>query len=377
MDNHSNDSLNIGNNFFGIGNNNSNCGENKSTNNDNEQQKWILHDRLPSPVTLKEALTRYLDITNPPTQRILSILSEHASNSYESELLKNLSKDSAAYENWKAKYFPNFLEILTEFSSINPPLEFIFTQLPVLKPRHYSISSSSLTQSAFQIDLTVAVIQYYTESGYRHYGVCSNFLNDKPIGGDVFAFIRSAPNFRLPKERKVPIIMVGPGTGIAPFRSFWEHRIKLKELNPSADYGKMTLFFGCRYPSMQLYREEIETAMLNNVIKDYHVAYSRQPNQPKKYVQDIMRLLSRQIYSDLIERKGHIYVCGDVSMAQDVNKTLQFILNENGIHDADMTLLSLKESMRYHEDIFGITLRTAEVTNRNRSDAVRRTFSNS
>ena len=62
----------------------------------------------------------------------------------------------------------------------------------------------------------------------------------------------------------------------------------------------------------------------------------------KQYVQDVMRQLSQQIYCDLIERKGHIYVCGDVSMAQDVNKTLQFILQENGIHDADMTLLSLK-----------------------------------
>lgn len=110
MDNHTNESMNSASSLFGIGNNNSNFDGNKSPNH-LEKQKWILHDRLPSPVTLKEALTRYLDITNPPTQRILSILSEHASNSDESELLKNLSKDSAAYETWKAKYFPNFLEV--------------------------------------------------------------------------------------------------------------------------------------------------------------------------------------------------------------------------------------------------------------------------
>lgn len=160
-------------------------------------------------------------------------------------------------------------------------MEFIFTQLPLLKPRHYSISSSPLSHSSFQVELTVAVIQYNTESGARHYGVCSNFLNDIPIGHDVYAFIRSAPNFRMPKERKVPIIMIGPGTGIAPFRSFWEHRAKLKELNKDVEYGKIKLFFGCRYPALQLYAKEIKEAMINNVIKEYHVAYSRQPDHPK------------------------------------------------------------------------------------------------
>lgn len=75
------------------------------------QQKWVLHDRLPFAVTLREALTRYLDITSPPTQRLLSIFSEHASDQSEANILKNLSKDSNAYETWKAKYFPNFLEV--------------------------------------------------------------------------------------------------------------------------------------------------------------------------------------------------------------------------------------------------------------------------
>ncbi|KPM03085.1 nitric oxide synthase-like protein 1, partial [Sarcoptes scabiei] len=333
------------------------------------QQKWVLHDRLPFAVTLREALTRYLDITSPPTQRLLSIFSEHASDQSEANILKNLSKDSNAYETWKAKYFPNFLEILNDFSSLNPPLEFIFTQLPLLKPRHYSISSSPLVTSALQVDLTVAVIHYRTENGAEHFGVCSNFLNDIPIGHDVFAFIRSAPNFRMPKERKVPIIMIGPGTGIAPFRSFWQQRSKLMAINPATSYGEMILFFGCRYPALQLYRKEILEQVEKGVIDDYFVAYSRRPNQKKQYVQDILRKLSKKIFTKLIEQKGHIYVCGDVSMAEDVNKTLQQILQENGIEDAEMMLLKLKETLRYHEDIFGITLRTAEVTNRNRTHA--------
>lgn len=250
--------------------------------------------------------------------------------------------------------------MLTEFGSVNPPLELIFTQLPLLQPRYYSISSSPLSNSAFQIDLTVAVVQYQTESGARHNGVCSNYLNNISPGHSVYGFIRSAPNFRMPKARNVPIIMVGPGTGIAPFRAFWEHRAKLRELNQTAEYGKIKLFFGCRYPSMQLYKEEIEQMMEQGIIHEYHVAYSRDPGQPKviphlptihyliihfgiqKYVQDVMRKVSKQIYQELIELKGHIYVCGDVSMAEDVNRTLKWILQDNGVKDAEMAIYSLK-----------------------------------
>ena len=83
-----------------------------------------------------------------------------------------------------------------------------------------------------------------------------------------------------------------------------------------------------------------------------------------------MRLASRQVYQTLMEQSGHIYVCGDVSMADDANKTIKSILLENGVLDPEMAIYYLKESQRYHEDIFGITLRTAEVTNKGRSDAL-------
>ena len=126
----------------------------------------------------------------------------------------------------------------------------------------------------------MAVVQYTTATGAAHNGVCSTFLKSIPVGENVYGFIRSAPNFRLPRERDVPIIMVGPGTGIAPFRAFWEHRARMKELS-QATYGQMKLFFGCRYPSMQVYRREIEAMMAQGVISEYYVAYSRNAGQPK------------------------------------------------------------------------------------------------
>lgn len=163
---------------------------------------------------------------------------------------------------------------------MKPSLEMVFTQLPLMQPRYYSISSSPLSNSAIQMDLTVAVVQYVTASGAPHRGVCSNFLQNIPLGQNVYGYVRSAPNFRLPKERDVPIIMVGPGTGIAPFRAFWEHRSKMKDLN-QAEYGEMKLFFGCRFPSMQLYRREIESMIENGIITDYYVAFSRKSGEPK------------------------------------------------------------------------------------------------
>lgn len=124
------------------------------------------------------------------------------------------------------------------------------------------------------------MVQYTTATGSAHNGVCSNFLKNIPVGENVYGFIRSAPNFRLPKERDVPILMVGPGTGIAPFRAFWQHRAKMIGLN-QAEYGQMKLFFGCRYPSMQLYRREIESMQEEGIISEYHVAYSRKAGQAK------------------------------------------------------------------------------------------------
>lgn len=187
------------------------------------------------------------------------------------------------------------MQILKEFSSVDPPLELFFTQMPLLQPRYYSISSSPLSNSAIQIDLTVAVVQYQTASGARHNGVCSNYLNNIPTGHDVYGFIRNAPNFRLPKEREVPIIMVGPGTGIAPFRAFWEHRYKLKQLNQTAEYGKMKLFFGCRFPAMQLYSDDIQQMMSEGIIHEYFVAYSRKPGLPKVHFRNFFRFPEKKI----------------------------------------------------------------------------------
>lgn len=240
----------------------------------NDEGEWVPYERF-SVVSLREALTRYLDITTPPTQQLLNLLQMRAEDEIDKRKLKLLSSDSNKYEDWKAMKYPNLLEILIEFPSVKFNLELIFTQLPVLQSRFYSISSSPLKVSPARIDLTIAVVTYTTYFGGKHYGVCSNFLFQTEIGNSVFGFIRSAPNFRIPDDNCVPIIMVGPGSGIAPFRAFWQHREIQMKMKDNEEFGKMTLFFGCRCPSMQLHSKEVLSMVNMNVITENYTAFSR------------------------------------------------------------------------------------------------------
>ncbi|CAG2103052.1 unnamed protein product, partial [Medioppia subpectinata] len=312
-------------------------------NNGTEAEKWIPNEKL-AITSLREALTRYMDVTTPPTQQLLTLFAVNATNPSDKARLKQLATDSARYEEWKASCFPNLLEVLNEFRSLRLPPELILTQLPPIQSRFYSISSSPLMSSSARIDLTVAVVKYVTHSGAQHYGVCSNYLNEIKSGHSVYGFIRSAPNFRLPDDRTAPIIMVGPGSGIAPFRGFWQHRSKLIETKREDrnKLSKMTLFFGCRSPSMQLHAKEVQMMVNNGIISQSFIAYSRVSGHSKRYVQDCLKSQSQQIYHELIHERGHFFVCGDVSMAEDVCKTLKFILKDNGIDDPEIALLSLK-----------------------------------
>uniref|UniRef100_A0A1W7RA54 Nitric oxide synthase n=1 Tax=Hadrurus spadix TaxID=141984 RepID=A0A1W7RA54_9SCOR len=343
---------------------------------DGIQEKWTKHERL-QPCSVRTALSRYLDITTPPSQQLLSVLALMAKDDEDKKKLEVLSKDANKYENWKSYYYPHFLEVLQEFPSLVLIPSFLLTQLPPVQPRFYSISSS-LDANPGQIHITVAVVRFFTQEGRGplHYGVCSNYLANIPESNEVVCFVRSAPNFRLPDSHHLPVIMVGPGTGIAPFRSFWQQRhsdMSKATSSEKKEFGKMLLFFGCRRPSVQLYQEETQLMKENNVLTDVYTAYSRMQNEPKRYVQDIMREMAPTVYSIITKEKGHFYVCGDVSMAEDVRRTLKNIIEEiSGLPQqaAESLIVTLQDENRYHEDIFGITLRTAEVTSRGRAEAM-------
>ncbi|KOB70820.1 Nitric oxide synthase [Operophtera brumata] len=337
---------------------------------------WERHERIPT-ITVREMFTRFLDITTPPSTKVLKYLAHACTNRKEAEQIRELTTDSNKYDDWRHFYFPHLGEILALFPSCRPQASLLAALLPPLQPRFYSISSSPLAHSN-KIHVTVAVVVYKSQNGEgeTHYGVCSNYLKNLKPDDELFVFIRRAPSFHMPKQMSAPLILIGPGSGIAPFRGFWhQRRHQIKNLVPEKQkLGPIWLFFGCRNRGMDLYKEEKEAALAEGVLTKTIVALSREPGVDKKHVQAILEEEGEEITRLLLEEDGHFYVCGDCKMAEEVQQKLKCIIKTHAKmtdQECEEFILDLMDENRYHEDIFGITLRTAEVQSASREFAKR------
>ena len=248
-------------------------------------KEWIVDDRFPY-FTLRKAFTNFLDITSPLAQNMLMYMSAQATDEVDRAKLEKLARDHLAYEEWKLNGLPNLAEVLDEFPSLRPNASLLIAKLPKLQARFYSISSSPKMSS--NIEITLGVVKYKPKGKSTHYGVCSGWLNELAEGGIVPAYVREAPNFRMPEDKTCPIVMIGAGTGIAPFRGFWQERkidfemMRVPTGVNGIGWGKMVLYFGCRQSKMdELYREEIDQLIKENVITSLYSAYSREPNSKK------------------------------------------------------------------------------------------------
>ncbi|KAF4518200.1 hypothetical protein B566_EDAN005925 [Ephemera danica] len=290
---------------------------------------WEPHGKLPS-ATLRTLLTRYLDITTPPAQSVLRMLAAAATDPSDQEILCRLSVESSEYEDWRHWRYPHLLEVLEQFPSSRPEPALLVAHLSPLQPRFYSISSSPRVHPG-AVHLTVAVVSYRAQGGNGplHYGICSNYLKDCSEGEMLHIFVRSAPGFHVPEDVTRPVIMVGPGTGIAPFRGFWEHRQAELHSNRATAAAPMWLFFGCRQRALDLYRNEKRDMTSAGVLQRVFLALSREPGTPKTYVQDLIRSESADIYRQVVLERGHFYVCGDCTMAEHVYRTLREIIKQH------------------------------------------------
>ncbi len=217
-----------------------------------------------------------------------------------------------------------------------------------LQPRLYSIASS-LKAHPDEVHLCVGAVRYEAD-GLAHQGVASTFLADRlPLGGTTGVFIHAAKHFRLPADPATPIIMVGPGTGIAPFRAFLEER---QAIGAS---GKNWLFFGDQYAATDyLYREQIEAWQANGHLNELDLAFSRD-QADKIYVQHRM-LAKGHLLWEWLESGAHFYVCGDASrMAKDVDAALHELVRVHGSRsddDAKAYVAELKKTKRYARDVY-------------------------
>lgn len=337
-----------------------------------EGNKWKPYNRLPA-CSLRTGLTYFLDIKTPPSKVFLQRLAQYAQSPEEEAALEKLSKNTDEYEDWKRTSLPTLLHVLSQFPSVRGlPTSFLLSQLPLLQQRFYSISSSQQAHPD-EIHVTYAVVQYVTPKNHSDIrkGICTTWLRDCDETMTVPCFIKSAPSFHLPADPSVPVIMVATGTGLAPFRGFWQQRRldlekmdMTKETTPSRKVPKknyiFSLYFGCRNDDIDnIFKEELQEALTDSVLSHLNVALSRQTGMKKTYVQHLLLRDSEFIYSVLTAQKGHIYICGDSNMAADVRNTLEKIYVQ--CKDADnkessQFVQQLQSSGQLHEDIFGVKL---------------------
>lgn len=298
-----------------------------------------------TPVPLRQALLRHYQITQPSKQFLEHIASHSEGSSVLRELFADpLRKDDVG----KFIYGMEVIDFLLTHPSIHfTPEEFV-KLLRKLQPRLYSISSSPRAYPE-EVHLTVATVKYESH-GRERKGVASTFLAeraDHPV--PVPLFFHSAKHFRLPEDGSLPVIMVGPGTGIAPFRAF------LQDRKVAGATGKNWLFFGDQKSAYDyLYREELEAMQADGTLARLDLAFSRDQDA-KVYVQHRMLENAAELYRWL-EEGAHFYVCGDASrMAKDVDAALHKVVETAAgktAHEAAEYVEALKKTKRYKRDVY-------------------------
>jgi sulfite reductase (NADPH) flavoprotein alpha-component len=294
-------------------------------------------------VSLQEALLSQYDITKIPSPFLKAL----GARTGDAELLKLTSPDVNG-ELERFLWGREIIDVLLAFPAVRwAPEEFV-RLLRKLQPRLYSISSSPKAHPG-QVHLTTAIVRYESLGRVRR-GVCSTFLAERVApGASVPVFIHSNQKFRPPADSDVPMIMVGPGTGIAPFRAFLEDR------RATGAKGRNWLFFGDQHEATDfLYRDELENLHRDGVLTRLDTAFSRD-QADKVYVQTRMLGHARELFAWL-EEGAHFYVCGDARrMAKDVDTALhEVILRGGGKTDEQAAeyVTRLKSERCYQRDVY-------------------------
>ncbi len=303
--------------------------------------------KLTEPIALKEALHSRLALSGP-TQKILGTLFLKVNEPAEREKLAALLAPEAKEELTRYLEHREYIDILNEFPSAKlTPQEFV-DHLRKLMPRLYSIASSP-RKYPNEIHLTVAVVRYELNQRPR-FGVCTTFMADRtPVGAAPVPVFVSHSHFGPPEDPTKDAIMVGPGTGIAPFRAFVQDRVA------AGASGRNWLFFGDQQRANDfLYEEEWSEQLVRGGLSRLETAWSRDQDE-KIYVQDKMLASAVELWAWL--RAGaYFYVCGDAKrMAKDVDAALhEIVATQGGLTPEQATdyVKQMKKEKRYQRDVY-------------------------
>ncbi len=293
-------------------------------------------------LALREALSRHYEIsmlTRPVVQKYATLS--------ESGTLKGLLEDDRIKDLLQWVEGRDLIDMLKAYPVKGLDGPALLACLRKLPPRLYSIASS-LKAHPEEAHLTVSVVQY-EQGGRERFGVCSNYLKDIDADDPVPVYVHENKNFRLPQDPQAPMIMIGPGTGVAPFRAFVEER----EIHGAG--GANWLFFGDQHFTTDfLYQTEWQKFHKDGVLTRLDVAFSRDQKN-KLYVQHRMREHAQELYR-WIEEGAYVYVCGDANrMAPDVHTALIDIVSEQGgksLEEAEGFVKQLIKDKRYQRDTY-------------------------
>jgi sulfite reductase (NADPH) flavoprotein alpha-component len=313
-----------------------------------EEMEWdentaVTINKQGETLLLKEALTTYFEITLL-TKKIL----QQAAAFTENEKLHQLVLVENANELKEYCYGRDLLDMFRDFGPWKASAQEIVSLLRKMTPRLYSIASS-IAANPNEVHLTIGAVRYTANNRDRK-GVCSVLVAERVQEGETLpVFVQANKHFYLPETQDKDIIMVGPGTGIAPFRSFIQERSVTKVS------GRSWLFFGDQHAASDfLYQEELEKYLQDGILTRLDSAFSRDSAE-KVYVQHKMLENSKELF-EWFENGAYFYVCGDKEhMAKDVNEALLSVIEKEGALDraaAEAYLDNMKKQGRYQRDVY-------------------------
>jgi sulfite reductase (NADPH) flavoprotein alpha-component len=291
-------------------------------------------------ISLKKALIEQLEIT----QTAPSFISFWAGIS-NNDALKTIADDKTSARDFAANH--QIIDVVKLYPGTVEAQAFV-DALRKITPRLYSIASSQLEVEE-EVHLTVGLVNYNIDEHERFGGASSYLTQRLEEGGNVKVFVEHNDNFRLPQNSETPIIMIGPGTGVAPFRAFMQER----EANEAT--GDNWMFFGDQtFTQDFLYQVEWQNYLKSGLVTKLDVAFSRDQKQ-KIYVQDRIKENSADVY-EWLQRGAHLYICGDANrMAKDVHETLVEVVATQGnktTEQAEEYLKELRINKRYQKDVY-------------------------
>lgn len=313
---------------------------------------------FPNPCTVREAFSQYFDIQGPIKQALLKHLVPYVTDRQQSVWLMDLlaKENRNALKKLVEEDGKSLVDLLSnELSSVKIPLSDLLHILPHIQPRYYTISSSSSVHPDI-VHITVSITEYALKSGRTFTGLTSGFLKDLTPGSRKMRVFVRPSSFRLPAHLSTPIIMIGPGTGLAPMRALLQERKFQQQAHDGAP-SQNILFFGCKNRDVDyIYRDELEAYVKEGVLTSLHTAFSRD-GPTKVYVQNLMaeENTAKELLDLLLHHNAYVYVCGATAMGSDVMATFVKILQEkNGMTAMQATtfIKDLQDMGRYVQELW-------------------------